>query len=312
MDDDLETAALAGRVFTRADAIAAGFTARQIETCVRMGRWIVLRVGVYVDVSAVTPDDLALRARAALLRLGPTAAASHQTAARLQSIALLGPRVADVDVTRPAAPGQTPAQLPGVRALRSGLPANHVTVLGGIRQTIAARTVFDVARTSSFRAGVVTADSALHSGLTTVEELLTVAAACPRWPGRRRALEVIEFAEPLSESALESVSRVAFRDFGLPIPRPQVVIGDVEGPIGRVDFLWDEFGVVGEADGRVKYSDEDEDDATLWVEKLRQERLEDAGFIVVRWTWKQLFNDPERVVARIRRAMARASARRTA
>lgn len=81
--------------------------------------------------------------------------------------------------------------------------------------------------------------------------------------------------------------------------------------IGRVDFFWAEYRVIGEADGRVKYVDESSPEA-LWAEKLRQERLENAGFIVVRWTWSEHFNDPFRVVARIRAAFARAGARRTA
>ena len=311
MDDRrVESAALAGEVFTRADALAAGFTSRQIETFLLRGEWTALRAGIYVSgAAAADPTDLTLRTQAALLRLGRDAAASHQTAARLRRMALLGPRVAGVDISRPAAEDRTPAKLPGVRALRSGLPDSHVMVFEGIRQTVPPRTVLDVARTSSFRAGVVTADSALHLGLTTVQEMRDVAADCRHWPGKRRALEVVEFATPLAESALESVSRVTFRDHGLPMHRLQVVLSDADGEIGRVDFFWEEYGVVGEADGRVKYGNDERTDA-LWAEKLRQERLEDAGFIVVRWTWSEIFNDPFVVVARIRRAFARAEARR--
>jgi len=302
-------------LFTRADALAAGLTDRQMETRVRSGVWCALRPGIYVEAAGVDPASLSLRVRAALHRLGPEAAASHLTAAQLRAIATLGPRVADVDVTRPATPGSTPAYLPGVRALRSALPDEHVVSHDGIRQTTTARTVFDVARTSSFRSGVVTADSALHRELVTPEELRRIADDCRRWPGRLKALAVIAFADRRSESALESVSRVAIRDHDLPAPRPQVTLGDTDGPIGRVDFFWDEFNVVGEADGRVKYADgeaEPTDLPPLWEEKLRQERLEEAGFIVVRWTWNQIFFEPEKVVARIRVAFRRSELRRTA
>ncbi|HVE63697.1 MAG TPA: DUF559 domain-containing protein [Mycobacteriales bacterium] len=310
--DDWDYRATSGALFTRADALAAGYTPRQIEGLLRRGAWRAIRAGVYLDLAAGSSlDDLTLRTSAALLRLGPDAAASHHTAALLRSISLLGPRPASLDVTRPTAPGRTPANLPGVRALRAGLPPTHVVVVDGVRQTAPSRTVFDLARTTSFRAGVVTADSALHQGLTSVGELRTVADDCRRWPGRLRALKTIDFAEPLSESALESVSRVMFRVHDLPMPRSQVDLGDNDGAIGRVDFLWEAFGVIGEADGRVKYANA-EDLLPLWAEKQRQERLEEAGFIVVRWTWRQVFNEPERTIRRIAAALNRGTARRSA
>ena len=59
-------------------------------------------------------------------------------------------------------------------------------------------------------------------------------------------------------------------------------IFDVAGIFrGRCDFYWDEFGVVGEADGRDKYDGRD----VLWDEKERQEDLERLGIVVVRWGW---------------------------
>jgi len=75
--------------------------------------------------------------------------------------------------------------------------------------------------------------------------------------------------------------------------------------------LWEEFGVVGEADGLLKYDDEEER-LSLRLEKLRQEELEALGYIVVRWTWDDIWRRPEWVVARIRRAMAEGARRRTA
>lgn len=61
--------------------------------------------------------------------------------------------------------------------------------------------------------------------------------------------------------------------------------------------------MVGEADGMAKY---DAGPAALRAEKRRQELLEDAGLIVVRWTWADLWAfDP--VVARLRAAFARAA-----
>jgi hypothetical protein len=105
----------------------------------------------------------------------------------------------------------------------AALPPDHVTTREGIRLTSVARTVVDLARASSFRCGVVVADSALRSNQTSKAELQSVITDCARWPGISRL--VVEFADGRSESVLESISRVAFRDQGLPAPELQVWVG---------------------------------------------------------------------------------------
>ena len=131
-----------------------------------------------------------------------------------------------------------------------------------------------------------------------------------RWPGIRKAREVIDFADGRAATPLESISRVAFRDLGLPRPELQVTLArDHWGkPRIVVDFYWPEFRLVGEADGLFKY-DGDSSQA-LRAEKLRQEEIEDMGYVVVRWTWEDIWRRPEWVVMRLRNAMAR-QARRT-
>jgi hypothetical protein len=107
-------------------------------------------------------------------------------------------------------------------------------------------------------------------------------------------------ADGRMESPLESVVRGRCILLGLPLPEPQVWLSDSQGVIGRVDFLWPGSGVVGEADGRVKYRDNE-----LWREKLRQERLEEAGFVVLRWTWAQAHAPDAAFRDRVLRALAR-------
>ena len=98
---------------------------------------------------------------------------------------------------------------------------------------------------------------------------------------------------------------------GLPPPELQVTLArdDWGNPRIIVDFYWPEFKVVGEADGLLKYADNE--GLTLRNEKLRQEEIEAMGYIVVRWTWDDIWRRPEWVAMRIRNAMARQS-RRTA
>jgi hypothetical protein len=167
--------------------------------------------------------------------------------------------------------------------------------------TTPARTVVDLARTLSFRAGVVTADSALHRNLVTKTDLAAVLASCARWPGARQAAAVIDFADSRAESPLESIARVVFADCGLPPPDLQVWLGGTAEPIGRVDFYWRHHRTIAEVDGAIKYADPQRARAQL----RRDSMLRDDGFEVVHFTWQQITQTPEHVADSIRKAFRR-------
>ena len=172
-----------------------------------------------------------------------------------------------------------------------------------LRTTSPERTVVDLAREHGVEFGVVAADYLLHEELRTERELTRELESCRGWPGVRAAREAIAFADGRSESVLESRSRLALHRWGLPAPEPQARIGNEWGSfIGRVDFYWDEFGVVGEADGDLKY--EGTEPTPLITEKRRQGRAEEVGLIVVRWGNADLRNFGP-VVAALHRAFAR-------
>ncbi|GAB2629297.1 hypothetical protein ABI214_22470 [Prescottella soli] len=100
---------------------------------------------------------------------------------------------------------------------------------------------------------------------------------------------------------------------GLPIPELQASLLGPDGRLlGRVDFLFADAGVVGEFDGKVKYgkyvrAGQDPGDA-VFAEKQREDRIRDAGWGVVRWTWRDL-DRPAVIGERIRRAMTRRDGR---
>ena len=116
----------------------------------------------------------------------------------------------------------------------------------------------------------------------------------------------MEFADSRAESPLESLGRVAFHECGLPPPELQVVVSDAGQFIGRVDFIWKQFGTVAEADGAAKY----EDKSRASYEFRRDARLRDAGLEVVHFTWKDITSDANAVANSIRRAFERARNRR--
>ena len=98
-------------------------------------------------------------------------------------------------------------------------------------------------------------DYALRNGLTDTDELDAVRAIVrgmaghPARPGRDRP----------ARSAIRVTARVGAAGCGcrftrIPPPDLQPRIYDLDGRfLGRLDFYWDEFGVAGEADGRLKY-----------------------------------------------------------
>ena len=145
------------------------------------------------------------------------------------------------------------------------------------------------------------ADAGLHRGSTASEELRRAFEVCARWPGRYAARSTVTLCDGRAESPLESVSRLRIWDAALPMPRLQVELGNEWGRfLARSDFYWPEFGVVGEADGNIKYDRQ----AALVSERRRQAALEDLGLVVVRWEWTDL-NRFDVVVRRLRAAFAR-------
>lgn len=306
---------IGGAPFARADAMAAGFSPGAIRARIRNGDWVPLRRGVYVEravLAAVAdaPDRRhALDVAAVLRTLRHDALAVGTSAARILGLEMLTEPPEDVVIASgdPAVKGQRRC---GHLLRRTDVPEQHQTRRYGVPLTSAARTVIDLARSSPLADGVVLADSALRQQWATVPELHAVAGECYAWSGSCMACRAVELADPMSESVLESLSRVAMREQGLPAPRTQVVIGDASGPLARVDFLWEQYRVVGEADGLGKYAP-DGGRSTVDIvraEKRREERILDAGFEIVRWGWRDA-NHPKVLAQRLRAAFARGVAR---
>jgi hypothetical protein len=250
--------------------------------------------------------DHALRLAAFLAHAGAETVVSHRTAALIHGLDLLGPdRDGIVSVTRPPGGARSRTGPPGILVHAADLPRGQVTTRAGVRLTSVARTVVDLARGSPFTAGVVAADSALRGNQVTRAELEAVLTACARWPGISKARRVVAFSDGKAESVFESVSRVAFDEHGLPAAELQVWVGGEDGVAGRADFLWRAYRTVGEADGAAKYSDLGRVRAQLW----RDERLREAGFEVVHFSWHEIRIVPRQVAGEIRAAFQRGLAR---
>jgi very-short-patch-repair endonuclease len=297
-------------VLTRDQAVTAGWSTREVAALVRSGRWRTLRRGTYLTGPELPEDPQAAHAvlvLAAVLASGVPAVGSHRSAAFLHGLPLLGPVPAEPVLTRIRTAGQARPDGRRSAGLVAQVPPWHRAQVVGAPVTSLARTALDLARSTSEVEAVVVLDAALRS--VGHEELQAVLEVQRGWTGSVRAVRRLLFADGLSESALESVGRLRFAEQGLPRPRLQVVVGDEHGPVARTDFLWDEERTVGEADGRLKYGD---DPAALWEEKLREDRLRDLGFEVVRFGWSEALHRPEQLADRVRRAFARGRRRSAA
>lgn len=181
---------------------------------------------------------------------------------------------------------------------------DEVVTVRGLAVTSVERTCADLARTSELAWGVTLYDQALRLGLTrgVLERGLE---RWPRRPGIRKARLALAWADPRSESVGESLSRTLIRRRGLPVPDLQREIWDDAGFVGRTDFAWDEFGVLGEFDGMIKYGESasGSPQKAIMAEKRREERLRAAGWWIIRWDWIDL-SHPDELIARIWRGLA--------
>lgn len=336
----LELAQRQGDVFTAAQAAHHGYGPNEIRRLLRDQAIFPVQQGIYCVIPLTDADPLVrhrVQCAAALLARGnPTdggrpnlIVGSLSAAALWQLLVPRGLRDTDPAVTTIIGPGT--GRIPwvprfvhlvsgdrvrrtyrrGVRISPAALAAEDIAFHDRVPLTSLARTTVDLCRhASSWPEALIVADSALNRGLEKAE-LQAAAARAAGWRGGTMALRAAAFADARSQSPGESHARALFldhealTDFDL-----QVRIGDAGGYFAQVDFLFRAHSTIVEVDGKVKYTDPWRTPGdVLWEEKLREDRLREAGFEVVRVTWRQLVTEPERVIERILAAFARAARR---
>ena len=297
------------RPILRPAALLAGYSDDEIRRMRNNKEWSTIRRGGYVNTEAIRPLDEfqrhALLVRATVPGLRLPAVVSHVSAAVLLGIPLWSTDLEQVHITRPQ-----PANSGSSTSLychRTDISPDEVATVGGIEITNPARTIIDLARTLPFEQAVVAADGAMFRNLTTSAELFRAVAQIKGAPGSRGAFRVVRFANGLSDGVGESRSRVMMHMAGLPEPALQVDMHDRRGRfLGRSDYAWYDGRLLGEFDGKAKYSrylkDGESPGDVVFKEKRREDALRDNGSRVVRWVWHEL-SQPDLVVERIRRAM---------
>jgi hypothetical protein len=291
-DDEILAACVGlrdGIVLTR-DLERLGAGRKVVSRACRRGRLVRLRWGAYATAETWQGADDAtrhlLRVRAAALTLEGQVF-SHASAGALLRLPRVGPWPHVVHTYRDRATGgRSTAGI--VRHCDGGEPGT--LVVGECTTTDGPRTVVDLARTERFATALVAADHAVRSDLATVSSLARAFDEHPARSGRNDVARVLAHVDPRLESPGESLSRARMIELGALLPDLQVDLSDGEGHIGRVDFLWHELGLVGEFDGRVKYTrgavlGAREPGDVVWDEKRREDRVRRLGLGMLRWTW---------------------------
>lgn len=303
-----------GIPFTTAQAYRAGLSDRALAAAVDRGELIRVRRGWFHE---PTPElqkkVLAARHARIALHEGPAGAViSHHSAAALHGLPLVRARNDLVHLTVDRTNG---GRTTGHVRIHSSPPGSlEATEIDGIPVTGIARTLADVSRTAGFDAGVCATDHALRKKLITPQEFRH---EVDQHRGRKHVAivrDVADFADALSESPGESLSRCIMRTLpDIPTPRLQHRYFDRDGElVARTDFSWGDGALAGEFDGKIKYTrgagfDADPSEV-VWHEKQREDRLRDLGVVVIRWIWADLYR-PEQFRRRILDGFRRAGIR---
>src|SRR5690606_7823588 len=122
------------------------------------------------------------------------------------------------------------------------------------------------------------------------DELLAELTGVPLHQGVVKARSAIEFADGRADRPGESMSRVSIHRAGLEAPQLQARTRGQSGRVWTVDFWWPRFNLIGEFDGRWKYTDPEfmagrSAQQVLLDEKDREDDLRAANHGFVRWDW---------------------------
>jgi hypothetical protein len=296
------------RVTLSRDLTADGFSPGELARMTRAGELVHLRRGAYAE-----PADGELDPRAAHLQLlaatlpqcAPEAVVSHTSAAALYELPVWREQLARVHVTRDRHGGGRSRRWVQIHGIP--LPESEVLELHGFRVTGLARTVVDLGCSLPLTQAVAAGDLAL----TRIDraEITEVLGRQARRTGIGSARRAVALLDSRSESAGESFSRVVFHLARLPAPQPQFSVFTTDGRfVGRSDFGWPDFGVLGEFDGKAKYGEllrkpGQTAEQVLIAEKQREDRMRELGWVVIRWMWQDL-SRPEALIGRLRQALS--------
>jgi very-short-patch-repair endonuclease len=274
-------------VITLAQAERCGLSRHAVNRRERSGRWLRCSRGVYfVDDRPFTD---AARIRAAVWAFGEHGTASGLTAAWWHGLTKFAPKVVEVTVAKA---GHHPKHA-GVRTRRRDLLPADIVERKGLRVTALPLTVVEAAARRG--GGAKLMDSALQRHV----ELPQLWRTHLRNKGRHGSPAARRLLQAASDGARSEAERLLvklLRDNGITGWKTNYRVGGY-----RVDVAFPNQMVAIETDGWAFHNSQED----FQNDRERQNKIALLGWQVLRFTWLDLTEYPQRVLAEIRFAIAR-------
>ncbi len=302
-------------VYRRSELLADGLTDDLIMRDVRKGRLTRIRHGIYADARALAAASPAeahkAHLRGAVLAAREPIWASGPSAAMLHGLPLFEAAPARIHLAREGRqdirslqrPSKHELTLPDIEIVTHAFPSPPDSLCAGLPTVDAATAAVTSAPHVGFWRLVGLLDAVRWRSSISQDHLESLAHEWMQLGSQGKCLEAIALSRSGAQTFLETYSRLALMRERLPEPLLQVPFYDAQGLIGIVDMYWPDFGVVGEADGAIKYDSR----AVLIAEKKRAERLASLGLRMVRWMWADITQRPDLVAAQVRRSARQAA-----
>lgn len=256
---------------------------------VRAGRLHRIRAGVFaVGHTAITEEATLL---AAVIACGSAAVLSHDHAADHRRLLppWMEPDVTAIHVTVPPHCGR--GRRPGIAVHRSLLAPADRHENRAIPVTSPGRTILDLSAALDLRALERLIDQALTDRRASLADLRAILGRRERRAGSAKLRQLIASSErfdSVTRSELEERLLGLIRESGLPRPSVNVRVAGL-----LVDASWAAERVVVEVDGYRWHRTRSRQES----DRSRELRLRRAAWLVLRYSARQLFDEPLQVVA---------------
>lgn len=285
-----------GGIFTTREAAALGLASSTLSRRVSDGIFVRISRGLLALPGTSTRPDILMRAAGRLIG----AVVSHQSAARLHGMEPIPKSPPSVTVSH-----RSTYIFPGLTVHQStDLLAGHVTTVGHLKVTNPARTIVDLAKVLGPRRLERVLDNSLAGGVVDFAQVADLCLTLARrgktgMPKLRLILAARAGEVRYAESELEAMLFQLLTMAALPLPERQFHATWLEAVDGRVDFAYPQHRIVIEADSRRWHA---------LFDAFEQDRRRDiaaqlAGWVILRFTWRMIIDDPDFVIRSVRGAL---------
>lgn len=272
-------------VITRAQALSVGLSDDAISRRVRSGRWLRCAPGVFfVDDRPFTDSA---RVRSAVWSYGPAAVASGLAAAWWHGVTRYPPKIVEVTVPKVS----NHRKRDGIRARRRDLHSADIVERNGLRVTALALSVIEAATRRG--GGAPLMDTALQRHV----DLRQLWDAHLRNKGRHGSPAARILLLSAADGARSEAERLLLK-----LLRNNNITGwKANCPVAgyKIDVVFQSAKLAIEVDGWAFHSDA----ADFENDRNRQNIISLHGYQILRFTWLDLTEYPDRVVAEIRNAL---------